>query len=175
MLAANGQGGFRNLLVGGDFYTNPWQRGTTPISATTATTATMTADRWFAYSSANTMTIAKKTSGADISAANGILASLQVNRPSGTDVTPICVGQVLPATETQNLLGKNAVFSFHGRQRLGDVERQRRGQRHHRVCDGGGFGDARHQYRRLRKIHHHRLHGCRGRFPGHPARQPPAS
>lgn len=114
MLGGAGQGGFRNLLVGGDFFTNPWQRGTTPISATTAATATMSADRFFAYSSGNTLTIAKKTTGADISAANSILASMQVNRPSGTDVTPICVGQVLPATETQNLLGKNAVFSFFG-------------------------------------------------------------
>lgn len=114
MLGGNGQGGFRNLLVGGDFYTNPWQRGTTPASAATPTTAAMTADRWFVYSSGNTATIAKKTSGADISASAGILASLQVNRPSGTDVTPICVGQVLPASETQNLLGKNAVLSWHG-------------------------------------------------------------
>lgn len=113
MLAGTGQGSMRNLLVGGDFFTNPFQRGTS-FASLTPTTAAMTADRFFVYSSGNTVTVAKKTTGADIAAASGILASLQVNRPSGTDVTPICVGQVLPATETENLLGRNAVLSFFG-------------------------------------------------------------
>lgn len=113
MLAGIGQGALRNLLVGGDFFTNPFQRGTS-FASLTPTTAAMTADRFFVYTSGNTVTVAKKTSGADIAAASNILASLQVNRPSGTDVTPICTGQLLPATETQNLLGRNAVLSFYG-------------------------------------------------------------
>lgn len=103
-----------NRLIGGDFSTNLWQRGTTPISATTATTATMTADRWWAYSSANTMTITKQTGATDTIPTLGFYASMRVNRPSGTDVTPICVGQTLDKQASAPLIGNNAVFSFWG-------------------------------------------------------------
>lgn len=102
-----------NRLIGGDFGTNLWQRGTTPISATTATTATMTADRWWAYSSANTMTITKQTGAADTIPTLGFYASMRVNRPSATDVTPICVGQTLDKQASAPLIGNNAVFSFY--------------------------------------------------------------
>lgn len=102
-----------NRLIGGDFNTNLWQRGTTPISATTATTATMTADRWWAYSSANTMTITKQTGAGDSIPTLGLYASMRVNRPSGTDVTPICVGQTLDKQAAAPLIGNNAVFSFY--------------------------------------------------------------
>lgn len=102
-----------NRLIGGDFGTNLWQRGTTPISATTATTATMTADRWFAYSSANTMTISRQTGASDTIPTLGLYASMRVNRPSGTDVTEICVAQVLDKQAAAPLIGNNAVFSFY--------------------------------------------------------------
>jgi hypothetical protein len=102
-----------NRLIGGDFGTNLWQRGTTPISATTATTATMTADRWWAYSSANTMTISKQTGAADTIPTLGLYASMRVDRPSGTDVTPICVGQTLDKQAAAPLIGNNAIFSFY--------------------------------------------------------------
>lgn len=102
-----------NRLVGGDFGTNLWQRGTTPISATTATNATMTADRWWAYSSANTMTISKQTAAADSIPTLGFYASMRVNRPSGTDVTEICVGQTMDKQAAAPLIGNNAVFSFY--------------------------------------------------------------
>lgn len=110
-LQNSSQGAFRNALIGGDFNLNLWQRGTTPISATTASTATMSADRWFAYSSGNTLTISRQTTNATPSV--GLLATMRVARPSGTDVTPICVGQVVPVKETERYLGNNAVFSFY--------------------------------------------------------------
>lgn len=112
---AHGQGSNRNALIGGDFNTNLWQRGTTPISATTAATATYSADRWFAYSSGNTLTISKQTAAGDQLTSVGMLAAMRVLRPSGTDVTPICVGQVLPAKDAARFLGNNAIFSFYAK------------------------------------------------------------
>lgn len=112
LLSANGQGGFRNLLVGGDFALNLWQRGTT-FTALTPTVAAMTADRWFTYSSGNTVTITRQTGASDILPTQGLLASMRVSRPSGTDVTPICVGQYLSAKDSAVLVGKSAIFSFY--------------------------------------------------------------
>lgn len=111
LLFQHGNGAERNALRGGDFGTNLWQRGTSFASAT-PTTAAMTADGWWMYSSGNTVTVNRQTGASDIVLASGLRASLRVVRPSGTDVTPICVGQVLPATITGRFLGNNAVFSF---------------------------------------------------------------
>lgn len=102
----------RNAIIGGDFAINPWQRGTT-FTALTPTTATMTADRWYAYSSANTATITKQTGAADTIPSAGLLASMRVNRPSGTNTTPICVGQVFDAKAAARFLGQNAILSFY--------------------------------------------------------------
>lgn len=112
MLAGIGQGAERNRLRGGDFTTNLWQRGTT-FTAATPTIAAYTADGWWSYSSGNTVTTTKQTGASDIILGSGARASMRVSRPSGTDVTPICVGQVLPATATGQFLGNNAVFSFY--------------------------------------------------------------
>lgn len=104
--------GFSNALLGGDFNTNLWQRGTSFASAT-PTTAAYTADRWFMYSSGNTVTVNKQTGASDILLSAGLNAVARVIRPSGTDVTPICVGQVIPAKDATRFLGNNAVFSFY--------------------------------------------------------------
>lgn len=111
MIAGIGQGSERNRLRGGDFTINLWQRGTT-FTAATPTTAAYTADGWWMYSSGNTTTITKQTGASDIILGSGLRGSMRVSRPSGTDVTPICVGQILPATATGPFLGNNAVFSF---------------------------------------------------------------
>lgn len=102
----------KNVIIGGDFNTNLWQRGTT-FTAATPTTAAYTADRWFMYSSGNTVTITKQTGASDISLSDGLVATMRVSRPSGTDVTAICVGQVIPAKDASRFLGRNAVFSFY--------------------------------------------------------------
>jgi hypothetical protein len=106
-------GAAQNRIVGGDFATNLWQRGTTPLSAATPTTATMSADRWWAYSSANVVTISKQTAAADTIPAYGLGAALRVSRPSGTNTSEICVGQTLDKAAAAPLLGKTAVLSFH--------------------------------------------------------------
>lgn len=106
-LLANG--GSYNYLFGGDFGQNLWQRATT-FTSLTPTTATLTADAWYAYSSGNTVTITRQQGTSDIPV--GSTASMRVNRPSGTDVTPICVGQVAPASESTAFRGRNAIFSF---------------------------------------------------------------
>ena len=112
LLASRGEGSERNSLIGGDFDTNLWQRGTTPISATTASTTTMSADRWGAYSSGNTLTINKQTGASDTSPIIGLNATMRVVRPSGTNTTSICVGQILPQAESQRFIGNEAIFSF---------------------------------------------------------------
>lgn len=102
-----------NRLNGGDFATNLWQRGTS-FASITPTTATLTADRWYTYSSANTVTVNKQTGAADSIPSIGLYASLRAVRPTGSDVTPICVGQVLDKEAAQALVGNNGVFSFYG-------------------------------------------------------------
>lgn len=101
-----------NRLIGADFNTNLWQRGTT-FSSLTPTTTTMTADRWGVYSSGNTVTVTKQTGASDSIPTLGLYASMRVNRPSASDVTPICVVQVLDKKAAAPLIGNNAIFSFY--------------------------------------------------------------
>lgn len=101
----------RNSLVGGDFATNLWQRGTS-FASITPSTASMTADRWYAYSSGNTATVNRQTGSTDILNSAGLLASMRVVRPSGTNTTSICVGQLLDTKASAKFLGNNAVLSF---------------------------------------------------------------
>lgn len=112
VLSGVGQGANRNALIGADFQTNLWQRGTTPISATTAATAAYSADRWAVYSSGNTLTITKDVTAADVLPSAGVNGIMKVTRPSGTNTTSICVGQVLPNAESARFVGREAVFSF---------------------------------------------------------------
>lgn len=102
-----------NRLVGGDFATNLWQRGTTPVSAASPSTTVIGADRWAVYSSANVVTVTKQTAAADSIPAQGFNASMRVSRPSGTNTSAICVGQVLDKQATNNLIANNGVLSFY--------------------------------------------------------------
>lgn len=110
-LQAYGTGGFRNGLIGGDFNTNLWQRGTTSASITTV--ALYGPDRWWGLSGAGTaFTIIKETAAADIT--QGYLASARVQRTAGqTGVIPVCVGQVLTSANSARFQGKVVEFSFH--------------------------------------------------------------
>lgn len=104
----------RNRIIGGDFSTNLWQRGTT-FTAITPTAATMTADRWWAYSASNTMTVTKQTPVNTAADYNSAFQSwMRVARPSGTPSGASCIGQTLDAAAAAPLLGNNAVFSFYG-------------------------------------------------------------
>lgn len=113
-LALAGSVNFKaNRLIGGDMGTNLWQRGTTPVSAATPSTTVMGADRWAVYSSGNTVTVSKQTGASDTIPTLGFYASQRVNRPSGTNTTAICVGQVLDKQAAAPLIGNNAIFSFY--------------------------------------------------------------
>lgn len=106
-----GSGGWRNALVGGDFGTNLWQRGTTSASVTTA--LAYTADRWWGLSGTGTaFTVIKETAAADIT--SGYAASARVQRTAAqTGILPVCVGQVLTSANSTRFQGRLAEFSFH--------------------------------------------------------------
>lgn len=106
-----------NRIIGGDFATNLWQRGTTPVSAASPTTAVMSADRFWAISASNVVTITKQTpsaTAADFLGASGFYSWMRVARPSGTPSGATCVGQTLDQEAAAELIGKNAVLSFYG-------------------------------------------------------------
>ena len=106
-----------NRVIGGDFATNLWQRGTTPVSGASPTTYQMSADRFFAISASNVMTVSKQTpatTGADYLGASGLYSWMRVARPSGTPTGSSCVGQILDREASQGLIGANAVLSFWG-------------------------------------------------------------
>src|SRR5665213_2212278 len=79
---------WRNGLIGGDFGTNLWQRGSTSASITTA--LLYGPDRWWGLSGTGTaFTIIKETGAADIT--TGYAASARVQRTaSQTGVIPVC-------------------------------------------------------------------------------------
>jgi hypothetical protein len=114
VLIQHGFGGERNVLVGADFATNLWQRGTTPLSAATVSTPLMSADRWAVYSPASqVVTVTKDVTAADVAPALGVNGIAKVTRPSGTDTHSICIGQVMPVTESARFVSNEAVFSFY--------------------------------------------------------------
>lgn len=100
--------GFRNALIGGDFTTNLWQRGTTVGSITT--TATYTADRFFAWSgTSTTMSVAQDTTAAEVPV--GYAMSAKVAR-TGTGVVQTCVAQVVESAGSYQFQGTTPEFDF---------------------------------------------------------------
>lgn len=106
--AGSGSG---NALIGGDFGTNPWQRGTSFTGITN--TATFTADRfWAVGGSTSSESVSKQTGAADIT--QGFGASLRFGRAStNTDILPVCVGQTLTSAQSIRFQGQTAEFVFH--------------------------------------------------------------
>src|ERR1019366_3457179 len=104
-------GTWRNGLIGGDFGTNLWQRGTTSASITTA--SLYGPDRWWGISGTSTaFTIIKETGASDIPVA--FAASARVQRTaSQTGVVATCVGQVLTSANSTMYQGKQVEFAFH--------------------------------------------------------------
>lgn len=107
-----GTGGFRNALIGGDFGTNLWQRGTSGTATTTV--LTYGPDRWWALSGTSTeVKIIKETGASDITA--GFAASARLQRTaSQTGVVASCIGQVLTSANSTRLQGQKVEFSFWG-------------------------------------------------------------
>lgn len=100
--------GYRNRLIGGDFNSNLWQRGTT--GASTTTTLTYAPDRWWGLSGTNTaMTIAQVTT----SQPEGSAASARVQKTAGqTGVVAVCMGQALTTANSASMQGEVVEFSF---------------------------------------------------------------
>lgn len=108
-----GSGGWRNALIGGDFGTNLWQRGTTGAATTTA--VVYEADRFFTFSGTGTEIKAiKETAAGDIT--QGYIASARIQRTaSQTGVIASCFGQALTSNQSTRFQGQVAEFEFHAK------------------------------------------------------------
>ncbi len=106
----------RNVLDGGDATINPWQRGTS-VTASSATTVTYAADRWF-LSQAVTATSAYMAKIANSSttgtlAVTGFTQAFSWGRTqSSGSVSTLYVGQVLESNDSVRLQGQTVTFSF---------------------------------------------------------------
>ncbi len=100
---------FRNLIDGGDFTTNPWQRGTSFTGI--ASTLTYTADRWFAIGGASSSISVSQVMG--VTAVPGFSQSLQFGRAGGNSNTAaINIGQVLESADSVRCQGQTVTLSF---------------------------------------------------------------
>lgn len=98
-----------NSLIGGDFYQNLFQDGTSVGSITTS--ATYVADGWFAFSgTSTTLTGAQEIGSPDTPAVFD--ASLRITR-SGSGILQSCVGQIVKSQDTYKFQGQTAEFDFH--------------------------------------------------------------
>jgi hypothetical protein len=100
---------FRNLIDGGDFTTNPWQRGTSFTAI--ASTLTYTADRWFASGEASSSISVSQVTG--VTAVPGFSQALQFGRANGNSNTAvISLGQVLESADSIRCQGQTVTLSF---------------------------------------------------------------
>lgn len=105
--AASMLANFRNLVDGGDFTINPWQRGTT-FSAI-ANTLTYTADRFFAVGGASSSISVSRQAQTDVL---GFTKSLRWGRGGGTNTAVINLGQVVETADTIRAQGQQCTLSF---------------------------------------------------------------
>jgi len=105
---------FKNNLLGGDFSTNPWARGTT--FAAIANTLTYTADRFFAVGGASSsIAVSRQAIAAgDISSAgNQFSQALQFGRTAANANTAVLnLGQVMETANSVPLQGQQVTLSF---------------------------------------------------------------
>jgi hypothetical protein len=99
----------RNIIDGGDFTTNPWQRGTS-FSAIAGTLA-YTADRWFAVGGASSSISVSQATG--ITGVPGFSQALQFGRANGnTNAAVISLGQVIETLDSIRCQGQQVTLSF---------------------------------------------------------------
>jgi hypothetical protein len=98
----------RNIIDGGDFGTNPWQRGTSFTAM--ANTLTYTADRWAALGgSSSSISVSQQA----VSAVPGFAAALQFGRSSGNSNTgTINLFQVIETADSIRCQGQTVTLSF---------------------------------------------------------------
>jgi hypothetical protein len=107
--AGNQMANFRNLIDGGDFSVNPWQRGTTP-AAVTSTTCTYVADRWFV---AGATTCSITVTDPAITAVPGFTNALQFTRTAAqTTTTALYLGQIVESLDVYRARGQFLTLSF---------------------------------------------------------------
>src|SRR5215468_11263326 len=91
----------RNIVDGGDFTVNPWQRGTSFTGI--ANTLTYTADRFFAVGGASSSISASRQS---VTAVPGFSKALQFGRANGNGNTAvITLGQVIETADVIRMQG----------------------------------------------------------------------
>ena len=101
----------RNIIDGGDFTINPFQRGTAFTGITN--TPTYTADRFFAVGGAAS-SISVSYAALAAGALAGFGGALQFGRAAAnTDVSPIKLGQVIETGDSIRLQGQPLVLSFY--------------------------------------------------------------
>lgn len=101
---------FRNVIDGGDAYSNPWQRGTSFTGITNA--VTYTADRWFALGGASS-SISVSQQAVAASALTPFYKSFQFGRASSNaDTAVISFAQALETLSSARLAGSTVTLSF---------------------------------------------------------------
>lgn len=121
--AANPASNFRNLLDGGDFTVNPWQRDiaayatshvlTTAINGATVTAANYFPDRWFAAGSGASSIYMSNIADTTVA---GFNASCFVGRTSGqTQTVNVLFGQVLEPFDVIKCQGQQVTLSWWSR------------------------------------------------------------
>lgn len=107
MIAGAAPANFRNLIDGGDFSINPWQRGTSFNSIGSATT--YTADRWFAFSAVSNVQV-NQVANTSIAGFNNALKFSRTT--SATSTTNNFIGQILETNDSLRCQGQTVVLSF---------------------------------------------------------------
>ena len=98
----------RNIIDGGDFTVNPWQRGASFTGI--ANTLTYTADRWFAVGGASSSI---SVSQQPVTAVAGFAQALQVGRAAANANTSVInIGQVVETADSYRAQGQTVTVSF---------------------------------------------------------------
>lgn len=104
-------GNYDNALIGGDFSTNLFQRGTSVSTAGSTYYVAYGADRWFTWGGTSTpTTMTQQTGASDIPA--GASASYRINKGSLTGAAQICTSQVVESANAYRFQGQTAEFTF---------------------------------------------------------------
>lgn len=108
LFSSTAQPTFRNAIVGGNFGTNLWQRGTSFTAI--ANTLTYTADRFFAIGGASSSISVSRQTGTTLP---GFTTFLRFGRAdANADTTAIKLGQVLTSGSSIRFQGKPFVVSL---------------------------------------------------------------
>lgn len=107
--ASRGGVGFTNMLFGGDFTINPFQRGTSFTGITNG--ATYTADRWAAAAGSSGQNIV--VSSQTVSTVAGFTTALQIGRTAaGTNLGSIQIAQAVESGNSLFAQGQPVTLSF---------------------------------------------------------------